>query len=142
MSPDRLMHSFKREVIDKKPQLFKISALLNIKNLFKDQKAPFYAGFGNRDTDAMSYRAVGIDFRRIFIINPQGEVVILQSMYKKSYPLINELVDQMFPPVCSARKQLEGNGDEENSQYYDLNFFVPTPYVEEELQQEIEVEGE
>jgi phosphatidate phosphatase LPIN len=31
MSPDRLMHSFKREVIDRKPQLFKIAALLNIK---------------------------------------------------------------------------------------------------------------
>ena len=99
MSPDRLMHSFKREVIDRKPQLFKIAALLNIKNLFKDHVTPFYAGFGNRETDAVSYRAVGINFRKIFIINPQGEVVILKSMFKKSYPLINELVDQIFPPV-------------------------------------------
>lgn len=95
------MHSFKREIIDRKPQLFKIAALLNIKNLFKENHSPFYAGFGNRETDAISYRAVGIDFKRIFIVNPQGEIVILKSMYKKSYPLINELVDQMFPPVCS-----------------------------------------
>ena len=101
MSPDRLMHSFKREVIDRTPHLFKIAALLNVKNLFKDHHTPFYAGFGNRDTDAISYRAVGINFRKIFIINPQGEVVILKSMYKKSYPQINELVNLMFPPVCS-----------------------------------------
>lgn len=101
MSPDRLMHSFKREVIDRKPQLFKIAALLNIKNLFQETQIPFYAGFGNRDTDAISYRAVGINFRRIFIINPKSEVVIFKSMYKKSYPLMVELVDQMFPPVCS-----------------------------------------
>ena len=101
MSPDRLMISFKREVIDRKPQLFKIAALLNIKNLFKEDQCPFYAGFGNRDTDAISYRAVGINIRRIFIINPKSEVVVFRSMYKKSYPLMNELVDQMFPPVCS-----------------------------------------
>lgn len=31
MSPDRLMHSFKREIIDRTPQLFKIAALINIK---------------------------------------------------------------------------------------------------------------
>jgi phosphatidate phosphatase LPIN len=36
MSPDRLIPSFKREVIHKKPQLFKIAALRNIRNLFTD----------------------------------------------------------------------------------------------------------
>jgi len=101
MSPDRLMYSFKREVIDRKPHLFKIAALLNIKNLFSRSQNPFYAGFGNRETDAISYRAVGISLKKIFIINPQSEVVILQSMYKKTYPYINTLVDQIFPPVCS-----------------------------------------
>lgn len=105
MSPDRLMHSFKREVIDRKPQLFKIAALLNIKNLFREDQSPFYAGFGNRDTDAISYRAVGINFRRIFIVNPKSEVVIFKSMYKKSYPLMVDLVDQMFPPVCSKNSR-------------------------------------
>ena len=101
MSPDRLMHSFKREVIDRKPHLFKIAALWNVKNLFKDGSMPFYAGFGNRETDAISYRAVGISLKKIFIINPQSEVVILQSMYKKTYELINDMVDQVFPPVAS-----------------------------------------
>ena len=34
MSPDRLYSSFKREVIHKKPEVFKIAALRDIKNLF------------------------------------------------------------------------------------------------------------
>jgi phosphatidate phosphatase LPIN len=34
MSPDGLIPSFKREVIDKKPEVFKIAALRDIKHLF------------------------------------------------------------------------------------------------------------
>ena len=49
MSPDRLLNSFKREVIHKKPEVFKIAALRDIKNLFSSDSV-FYAGFGNRDT--------------------------------------------------------------------------------------------
>lgn len=49
MSPDRLMPSFKREVIYKKPEIFKIAALRDIKNIFLSDNV-FYAGFGNRDT--------------------------------------------------------------------------------------------
>lgn len=54
--------------------MFKIAALRNIRKLFPDNEFPFYAGFGNRDTDAISYRAVGIDLGKIFIINPEGEI--------------------------------------------------------------------
>jgi phosphatidate phosphatase PAH1 len=32
---------------------------------------PFYAGFGNRDTDELSYLKVGIPMGKIFIINPK-----------------------------------------------------------------------
>jgi phosphatidate phosphatase LPIN len=34
MSPDRLLPSLKREVIDKTPEVFKISALKDLRNLF------------------------------------------------------------------------------------------------------------
>jgi len=53
MSPDRLFPSFRREVILKKPEVFKIACLRDIKNLFPIYN-PFYAGFGNRDTDAIA----------------------------------------------------------------------------------------
>lgn len=84
MSPDRLIKSFKREVIYKQPQIFKIAALRNIKNLFYEHESPFIGGFGNRDTDAISYRAVGINLGKIFIINHDGEIHHFNSMYKKS----------------------------------------------------------
>jgi len=79
--------------------MFKIAALKNIRNLFPDDSNPFYCGFGNRDTDAVSYRAVGISLGRIFIINHDGEIHHYNSTYKKSYPLLTELVDDMFPEI-------------------------------------------
>ena len=79
--------------------MFKIAALKNIRNLFPDEYNPFYCGFGNRDTDAVSYRAVGISLGRIFIINHDGEIHHYNSTYKKSYPLLTELVDDMFPAI-------------------------------------------
>lgn len=37
-----------REVIEKKPEKFKIECLNDIKNLFAPCEQPFYAAFGNR----------------------------------------------------------------------------------------------
>jgi phosphatidate phosphatase LPIN len=87
MAPDSLMHAFKREVIDRRPQEFKIGALSEVKSLFPSLYQPFYAGFGNRDTDDLSYRAVGVHPQKIFIINPASEVSQVQHnhMYRKSY---------------------------------------------------------
>ncbi len=42
-----------------------------IKALFPSDCNPFYAGFGNRDTDEISYLKVGIPKGKIFIINPK-----------------------------------------------------------------------
>ena len=50
LSPDRLFHSFKREVILKKPEVFKIAALRDLSNIFGKGAKPLFAGFGNRDT--------------------------------------------------------------------------------------------
>ena len=45
--------------------------LQDIKKLFPTDCNPFYAGFGNRDTDEFSYRKIGIPEGKIFIINPK-----------------------------------------------------------------------
>lgn len=45
--------------------------LQDIKKLFPQDYNPFYAGFGNRDTDELSYRKIGIPKGKIFIINPK-----------------------------------------------------------------------
>ena len=39
--------------------------------LFPEHYNPFYAGFGNRDTDDLSYSKLGIPKGTIFIINPK-----------------------------------------------------------------------
>lgn len=39
-----------REVIEKKPEKFKVECLTDIKNLFHPNTEPFYAAFGNRST--------------------------------------------------------------------------------------------
>lgn len=75
MSPDRLMASLHREVIMRKPEVFKMACLRDIQRLFGTMnKDPFYAGFGNRITDALSYRSVNVPSARIFTIDSSGEV--------------------------------------------------------------------
>jgi len=71
-APDRLLTAFHREVIQRKPQEFKIAVLQDVVTLF--DHSPFYAGFGNRITDAISYKAVNVPVQRIFTINPQGDI--------------------------------------------------------------------
>ncbi|GAA5888764.1 hypothetical protein JCM6882_002843 [Rhodosporidiobolus microsporus] len=101
MSPDRLMTSLHREVIMRKPEVFKMACLRDIQRLF-GERSPFYAGFGNRITDALSYRSVDVPSSRIFTIDSNGEVkmeLLELAGYKSSYIHMTDLVDQMFPPI-------------------------------------------
>jgi phosphatidate phosphatase LPIN len=75
---------------------------LHLTSAVDETNTPFYAGFGNRITDAISYRSVGVPSSRIFTINPDGDVkmeLLEMAGYKCSYVSIVELVDQFFPPV-------------------------------------------
>ncbi|KAK7470313.1 lipin Ned1 [Stygiomarasmius scandens] len=102
MSPDRLMASLHREVIMRKPEVFKMACLRDIQRLFGESRNPFYAGFGNRITDALSYRSVNVPSSRIFTIDSTGEVkleLLELAGYKSSYIHMTDLVDQMFPPI-------------------------------------------
>ncbi|KAL2566014.1 hypothetical protein AAZV13_19G140100 [Glycine max] len=73
ISPDGLFPSLYREVIRRAPHEFKIACLEDIRRLFPSDYNPFYAGFGNRDTDELSYRKIGIPKGKIFIINPKED---------------------------------------------------------------------
>ncbi|KAI8364644.1 Lipin/Ned1/Smp2-domain-containing protein [Radiomyces spectabilis] len=102
MSPDRLFTSLHREVIMRKPELFKMACLRDVQRLFGGRD-PFYAGFGNRITDAMSYRSVSVPASRIFTIDSNGDVKLeLLTGFKSSYIHLNDLVDQIFPPINKA----------------------------------------
>lgn len=121
MSPDRFFMAMRREVIEGNPEQFKIPCLLDIRRLFyarpapteynpmemteseKNSPSPFYAGFGNRHTDALSYQAVGINPGRIYIINPSGDLSLqIITGYRSSYVKLVDLVDKVFPPLNQA----------------------------------------
>lgn len=122
LSPDRTMAALRREVILKKPEVFKIACLNDIRSLYfedsdndmdtEERSTPFFAGFGNKITDALSYRTVGIPSSRIFTINTEGEVhmeLLELAGYRSSYIHINELVDHFFPPVSLDNEDLRSN---------------------------------
>jgi phosphatidate phosphatase LPIN len=112
MSPDRTIAALRRELYIRKPEVFKMACLRDIRNLFGPNRIPFYAGFGNRFTDALSYRSVSIPSNRIFTINSYAEVSLdLLSLNKLRYSYVNmrEVVDHYFPPVNML---VEGGGEE------------------------------
>ncbi|KAK5849849.1 hypothetical protein PBY51_014150 [Eleginops maclovinus] len=98
LSPSSLFSAFHREVIEKKPEKFKIQCLTDIKNLFLPNTHPFYAAFGNRESDVFAYKQVGVPVCRIFTVNPKGELILEQAKGNKtSYSRLSELVEHVFP---------------------------------------------
>lgn len=121
MSPDRLFTSFHREVIMRKPEVFKMACLRDVMRLFGGRN-PFYAGFGNRITDAISYRSVNVPSSRIFTIDANGELKLeLLQGFKSSYLHLNDLVDQIFPPINKVVSE----------EFSDYNFWkAPLPDID------------
>ena len=153
LSPDRTIAALRREVYLRKPEIFKMACLRDIMTLFsgaggtshahEDQSAglyhtisqgglgpnrgkqgsPFYAGFGNRLTDALSYRSVNIPSTRIFTINSNSEITLdLLSLnkYRTAYSTMREVVDHFFPPVGLL---IKGGGEE----FTDFNYWRDKP---------------
>ncbi|XP_063218869.1 phosphatidate phosphatase LPIN1 isoform X2 [Bacillus rossius redtenbacheri] len=105
LSPTSLLNAFHREVIEKKPEHFKIPCLKDLGKLFPSNKEPLYAGFGNRDSDCFTYSMVGIPEDRIFTINSRGEVRHgLMQVLISSYANLTDIVDQLFPPRAERQE--------------------------------------
>ncbi|CAG9536312.1 unnamed protein product [Cercopithifilaria johnstoni] len=122
LSPTSVLMAFRREVIDRRPEEFKIAALTDLKECFP-VKRPFYAGFGNRETDVVSYRAVDIPPDRILIIDKQGRVRRADSIgFETSFiSLAMDTVDYMFPPLTRRRNERQRSGVPKK------NSFILTP---------------
>lgn len=104
MSPDRTIAALRREVWLRKPEVFKMACLRDILTLFGPRNNPFYAGFGNRLTDALSYRSVNIPSNRIFTINADAEVsldMLTLNKFKTGYVSMREILDYFFPPITT-----------------------------------------
>ena len=129
MSPDGLLPSLYREVIQRKPHEFKIACLQNIRSLFPDDWNPFYAGFGNRETDEISYQAVGVPHGKIFTLNSRGEVTVFNKVAQQSkLHSINDLGDlnKFTNEIFSAINENEtasSDGLLVQEQFNDFNFW-------------------
>ena len=129
MSPDRTIEALRREIYLRKPEIFKMACLRDIMSLFPHRKSPFYAGFGNRLTDALSYRSVNIPSTRIFTINSHAEVSLhleTLNMYKTGYTTMRETVDHFFPPTSLLVQE----GGEE---YTEFNYWRDHPRISDEF---------
>ncbi|CAL9701915.1 unnamed protein product [Knipowitschia caucasica] len=113
LSPSSLFSALHREVIEKKPEKFKIECLTDIKQLFYPNTEPFYAAFGNRATDVYSYKEVGVPLNRIFTVNPKGELTQEHAKTNiSSYVHLCEMVDHVFPVLLQdGGSEVSGNFD-------------------------------
>ncbi|XP_075994080.1 phosphatidate phosphatase LPIN2 isoform X2 [Genypterus blacodes] len=98
LAPSSFFSALHREVIEKKPEVFKVACLGDIRDLFNPQRRPFYAAFGNRTNDAYAYKQVGVPETRTFTVNPKGELTLEKTKgNKSSYSHLSELVEHFFP---------------------------------------------
>ncbi|KAH7730715.1 lipinN-terminal conserved region family protein [Aphelenchoides avenae] len=100
------------EVIEKRPDEFKIECLSRLKSMFPSP-TPFYAGFGNRETDSKAYTAVNIRKDRILLINPAGHLRSASTRgYISSYSSIAmDAVDYLFPPRRNCMLRMSSTTD-------------------------------
>uniref|UniRef100_A0A0K0EKX8 LNS2 domain-containing protein n=1 Tax=Strongyloides stercoralis TaxID=6248 RepID=A0A0K0EKX8_STRER len=144
LCPDSIITAFRREVIERRPEEFKIACLSDVKALFPKEleSNPFVAGFGNRDTDVKSYLAVGIPHNKILIVNPNGDVKCSDKMgisFSTNYSaMAMETVDYMFPPLINIEEKRISNSSMGNSKAKDEEKKVNnTSSIEENLDEQL-----
>lgn len=119
LSPSSLFSALHREVIEKKPEVFKIACLSDIQQLFLPHGQPFYAAFGNRPNDITAYRQVGLPESRIFTVNPRGELTREpMKNHKSTYERLGEVVELLFPPVARGPSTDLANPEYSNFCYW------------------------
>ena len=127
LAPDGITTALVRELIRRAPAEFKIACLTDIRQLFPAEWNPFYAGFGNRGSDVVSYAAVGVPRGRTFTINPKGEMVNEAFRHARRFTLqqVKALLEEFFPAVAAAG----GAGGAAGAQdaFADVAFWKPAP---------------
>uniref|UniRef100_A0A1A9WP08 phosphatidate phosphatase n=1 Tax=Glossina brevipalpis TaxID=37001 RepID=A0A1A9WP08_9MUSC len=125
LNPTSLISAFHREVIERKPEQFKIACLSDIRELFPN-KDPFYAGYGNRINDVWAYRAVGIPIKRIFTINTKGELKheLTQTFQSSGYLNQSLEVDELFPFLDNDEYDYKTDVFDDDEEEEELQFIV------------------
>lgn len=90
--PDKLFLALSREV-KHKPHEFKIPTIQNIQSLFTDGISPIVFGFGNRPTDVLTYKKIGLNDNQILLFNTKHNV--LDANNKVIYNSITDLIEHV-----------------------------------------------
>ncbi|ELQ74919.1 Protein involved in plasmid maintenance/nuclear protein involved in lipid metabolism, partial [Trachipleistophora hominis] len=115
LSPKSVLSSLYTEVRNQS-HIFKIDCLQQIERLFCGRR-PFFAGFGNRISDLLSYKVLGIAKSMIFIIDRDGS--ICEGMKRKvsaSYLTLNHFANTIFPEIKKEE-------DKKKKMYHDFYFW-------------------
>lgn len=137
LSPSSLISALHREVIEKKPEEFKISCLKDIQALFPGEN-PLHTGFGNKFNDVFAYRTVGIQMSRVFTINHKGELKHeLNKSFQSSYSSLRDVVDHLFPPLRKNGSDGLLTTDFVNAEEYSSFTFWREPLPEIEISAEL-----
>ncbi|GBG24223.1 Phosphatidate phosphatase LPIN3 [Hondaea fermentalgiana] len=108
-----LTSSFRREVVDRSSHVFKTEMLSQLRDCFTNagrdiRRYPvFLATFGNKDTDAVAYRAVGAPPVTIFIIGTDSRVQVADEFRERwtnySDPRLVKVIMERIDLIKSGR---------------------------------------
>ena len=102
LSPADMLSALHLEVIAKAPEEFKIPLLKDVSESFNLEGTAIHAGFGNRETDTVSYRAVGVEYKNIYQVDKKGNVTNFNSEQPISYQMICENINDYFEDISGT----------------------------------------
>ncbi|EKX41957.1 hypothetical protein GUITHDRAFT_74438, partial [Guillardia theta CCMP2712] len=95
------------KALQAKHEVFKVGVLQQIRELFDEARkgsrlgtetSVFVAGFGNHETDAIAYKAVGIPADRIFMLDKSSKLRVHGTRLEfQSYTGLLPDIDELFP---------------------------------------------
>lgn len=112
-APDPISTALYREVVARKPEVFKIRCLTRVRRLFDVDinKTRMFAGFGNRSSDALAYKTCGIELDKIYTIDPKSRLRSEKTGETFEIQHLMDKVDQAFPRI-EGRTQNEDEEEE------------------------------
>ena len=113
-APDPISTALYREVVARKPEVFKIRCLTRVRRLFDVDinKTRMFAGFGNRSSDALAYKTCGIELDKIYTIDPKSRLRSEKTGETFEIQHLMDKVDQAFPRI-EGRIQNDNEEEEE-----------------------------
>jgi phosphatidate phosphatase PAH1 len=115
-APDPISTALYREVVARKPEVFKIRCLTRVRRLFDVDinKTRMFAGFGNRSSDALAYKTCGIELDKIYTIDPKSRLRSEETGETFEIQHLVDKLDQAFPPIEGRVRNEEQEKEQED----------------------------